>query len=263
MTTLINNSTNSTIVPLLDDHAADQAPSSELFVLSLGSSDRWCITPRNATLESLMADAIAKCWPKGVQSKRELLGGDAFEFKLKGTPWHTWTNVPHLESGALMLAFVQAAYEAGFVAQTTLKLALNEYGSSVLILRRTDAKLLPTTTSFGFSFFGWDRINLIGAPADVCALVKDTIQSTWRQGIQRSGDVGNRVYNFKLGGTLLLSASSHCSKTAAESHLFLARVQDALLRHGYVCYATVDITKCAPVPPMMVFQKVQSISMQK
>jgi hypothetical protein len=258
MTTSIINSTTNT-----PDGAQQVGVASDLFVLSLGGSDRWNITPRNATLESLMADAIAKCWPKGLQSTRVLLGGDAFEFKLKGTPWRTWTNFPYRESGAIMLAFMQAAYEAGFVAQTSFTVALCEHSSNVLILRRADATQLPATTSFGISFFAWDRINLIGAPADVCALVNDTIRSTWRRGIQRAGDVGDGVYNFKLGGQFLLNGMDVRANTAAESHLLLARMQDALLRHGYVCCATVDITKYASVPPMMVFQKIQSTSTKK
>lgn len=133
---------------------------------------------------------------KGIQDERIL--NTSHEFKLRGNPW-TGMDSESIPSRLLMREMLAYLFSQGWISMASTNISKNEFDQDTIFFRR---QLPPPPPSIwlAISFNKSDRLQLIGAPADLITGFRELLENM--KLLQDGGikDEGKDVYEFKCIG---------------------------------------------------------------
>jgi hypothetical protein len=228
----------------------------EIFFLSLNATDLLRISPAEPTLEKVVAEAIVKAWPRGLQASQHKLHDQVAEYKLRGDPWLP-TGVLDVmpQGGPLILALLRGVIRAGFRVQTSIDMSRVSLDTHAIVLRRdAPVDLSEAGDLFGLWLFGSDTILAYEAPNDlISGGIEEIIGKHWSKGLQsKKTDTETHVTRFKLHGNFLLCEGDE----AVQARLFMANFHNELLKRGFECFASLDVCKSNICQDFMVFRRI-------
>ena len=154
------------------------------FVLSLNKNDRLrCVdAPKDAT--NCVKKMIVQSWVRGVQEEKQ--NYNAYEFKLKGTPW--WADGKMaVDSRLLICKIFEGLWSIGWRPQIAIGLSRNTDDKSIVTFQRTTPMSVPI---FCLSLIWTDKIRVINAPSDVINAIVAEVRRLWLFGISSEGVYG-------------------------------------------------------------------------
>ncbi|CAF1260632.1 unnamed protein product [Rotaria sp. Silwood1] len=199
--------------------------------ITLNRSDRLRLIRFPAAIISVVRQAIQTSWPWGLQNEKEY--ASAYEFKLKGYPWHGQGSEA-VEARAMMMSVLSALYHQGWylVASTDVSKKKSDKDSLIFQLGIPP----PSTSFFAVSFNERDKLRLIGASHELIRAVQQTID---KDTIQREEWIySETAYQFKLVGYPWEADGDE----AVTSRIKLLALLDCFTSFGWQLYASIDMS---------------------
>ena len=149
------------------------------FVISLNRNDRLRMidAPKDAT--DSVRGAITQFWSRGIQEEKQKF--NAYEFKLKGTPW--WADGEQaVDTRFLMCKIFEALLRIGWKVKISIDLTRKLNDKSVLPFHKCEPSSAPV---FCISLNWTDKIRFINAPPDLLAALVAEVKRVWLFGVSR------------------------------------------------------------------------------
>ena len=155
-----------------------------VFALSLNRNDRLTCIDIPPDAVARVKDILAHFWARGIQGEKQK--GNAYEFKLAGTPW--WADgCMAVDTRFLMCKIFEGLWRIGWRVQLAIDLTRKPTDKSVITFQRTAPMQAPI---FCLSLNSTDKIRVINAPPSVTQAVVSEIRRLWLFGIERERPFG-------------------------------------------------------------------------
>eukprot|EP00112_Aurelia_sp_Birch-Aquarium-sp1_P020058 Seg508.9 transcript_id=Seg508.9/GoldUCD/mRNA.D3Y31 product="hypothetical protein" protein_id=Seg508.9/GoldUCD/D3Y31 len=157
------------------------------FVLSLNGNDRLrCVdAPQNAT--DCVKKMIVQSWIRGIQQEKHNF--NAYEFKLRGTPWSA-DGIMAVDSRLLICKIFEGLWSIGWRPQIAIHLSRRTNDKSFFTFQRTAPMSVPI---FCLSLNWTDRIRVINAPSDVVNAIVAEVKRLWLFGVSQEWSYGASI----------------------------------------------------------------------
>lgn len=197
--------------------------------ISLNMTDRIRLIGVIDVIDS-MRTAIINSWG-AIQNESNYYG--AYEFKVKGYPWHG-QGEDSVKSRRLLSAILKTMAQFGWNLLQAADVSKKPDDKDTLFFEKGIAD--PDADLFALSFNMRDRIRIIDASSFVVC-VEDALKSQWPNGVQHKRDYCGSI-EFKLSGNPWYPGGSQ----TVYSRMLLCQILANVRAKGYKLYASVDIS---------------------
>eukprot|EP00112_Aurelia_sp_Birch-Aquarium-sp1_P017316 Seg4.2 transcript_id=Seg4.2/GoldUCD/mRNA.D3Y31 product="hypothetical protein" protein_id=Seg4.2/GoldUCD/D3Y31 len=227
----------------------EQVPASQYGFACVGisSTDKLQLVDFPSGMYPILHEVVERNWPQTIQSTRQL--GDAYEIKLRGTPWMSAGGFENIQSRTLIKAIINELD----MRQWVLYGSSNLKGTADTLIFRYD----PTVPTDGSRMAGFvlslnrnDRLRCIDTPPDAVACVKNMLKHFWPHGIQEEKQKFN-AYEFKLAGTPWWADGC----MAVDTRFLLCKIFERLWSIGWRVQLAIDLTRKPNDKSVITFQR--------
>lgn len=163
------------------------------FVISLNRNDRLRLIDSPQDVIDCAKSVIAQSWQRGIQSEK--IKFNAYEFKLRGTPW--WASGEEaVDSRLLMCKLFEGFLRIGWRVKIAIDLTRKLNDKSVLTFERCYPISMPI---FCLSLNWTDKVRFINAPQELTQAMAAEVKRVWLFGVARERAYG-ASYELKLNG---------------------------------------------------------------
>lgn len=163
------------------------------FVISLNRNDRLRLIDAPPDAVECARKVIGQFWARGIQQEKQKF--NAYEFKLKGTPW--WADGEQaVETRLLMCKLFEGLMGIGWRVQIAIDLTRKLNDKSVITVQRCIPAYNPI---FCLSLNWTDKIRFINAPKDLVQALTAEVKRVWLFGVAREQPYSSS-FELKLNG---------------------------------------------------------------
>ncbi|KAI8917517.1 hypothetical protein DFJ77DRAFT_456720 [Powellomyces hirtus] len=160
------------------------------------------------------------------------------QFKLVGNPWVYKHGSGRTESLRLVVMIMSLMVRSGWQLVLTTDISAKTYDKDMWMFRRAGAGV-PQPQSFCVVSFAYpDQLRLIDGPDELLQVIRQTIQTSYRKGLQEEGTTVKGAPVFKLFGNPWVASGDETMYTRR----FLLELLASFERIGWTIYASLDIT---------------------
>lgn len=180
--------------------------STQHFMISFHDGDKLRLVNAPQQLNSVVQNAIASTWQKGIQKEKEQFG--SWEFKMSGYPW--WgRGKDYVVSRYIVCKILEDLQGQGWSIAASIDAYRATRDKTVLMF--TPSKQTNPSPVMCMSFCEKDKIRLINAPEDIVSVCRDVLTTRWHKGASGGERMKSTctAYEVRLNGNAWQGAGAN------------------------------------------------------